>query len=129
MPIYVGTDANDRLTGSNGSDSIAGLDGDDTIDDGGPGAPDELVGGRGNDIYTVRNPGHTIVEYADEGFDEVRAIGYPPTSRYSLIPEQAHSVASGMRGTTVSSAEQVPILSSGLTDATISLLGQALQTR
>lgn len=72
MPIYVGTDANDRLTGSNGSDSIAGLDGDDTIDDGGAGAADELVGGRGNDIYVVRNPGHTIVELPGEGFDEVR---------------------------------------------------------
>jgi serralysin len=43
--------------------------------DGGTGAPNALQGGLGDDFYTVRSVGDSIIEFANEGFDQVRAIG------------------------------------------------------
>ena len=79
---------NDTLSGNNGTDIIYGNDGDDTIDGGdsndvlaggagndiiagGLGA-NEIYGGTGDDIYLISNTNDTIVEYANEGTDEVR---------------------------------------------------------
>ncbi len=72
MPLFLGTSADDSLTGSTASDVIAGYDGNDTIDDGGGPGADELFGGRGDDTYIVRLIGSTIVEFLDEGTDTVR---------------------------------------------------------
>jgi Ca2+-binding RTX toxin-like protein len=70
MPTFVGTNRDDLLIGTAFDDVIAGLDGNDLIDDGGSGA-DELIGGRGNDAYFVRDSRGSVVEYAGEGYDVV----------------------------------------------------------
>ena len=70
MPTFIGTNEDDPMVGTAFDDVIAGLDGNDLIDDGGSGA-DELIGGRGNDSYFVRDSRGSVVEYADEGYDIV----------------------------------------------------------
>jgi serralysin len=45
--------------------------------DGGTGTPNQLQGGLGDDYYTVRVVGDSIVEFADQGFDQVRAVSLP----------------------------------------------------
>ena len=65
------------LTGGAVADSLEGFDGNDVLD-GGLGA-DRLIGGLGDDIYYATT-GDTILEYADEGHDTVRA----ETSVYTL---------------------------------------------
>jgi Ca2+-binding RTX toxin-like protein len=70
MPTFIGTNNADLLVGTAFDDVISGLDGGDLIDDGGSGA-DELIGGRGNDSFFVRDSRGSVVEFADEGYDVV----------------------------------------------------------
>lgn len=83
-----GNGANNTLTGGNGNDILIDTDGDDILD-GGAGANvlaggagndvltvsaggNEIYGGTGNDIFNVVSRGDTIIEYLNEGIDEVR---------------------------------------------------------
>ncbi len=79
---------NDTVNGSSGADALAAFDGDDTLNGGG--GADELSGGLGNDtidggtgndlmagglgddIYVVSQAGDAVIEFAGEGWDEVR---------------------------------------------------------
>jgi len=80
ISIITGTSGADALAGDASKTSlIYGLDGNDTLVSG-PFA-DTLVGGPGDDIYAVNNPGDTLVEEAGEGWDTVNsAVSYvlPP---------------------------------------------------
>src|SRR5438552_2671873 len=69
--VINGTDGNDSLVGTAGNDTINGFGGNDTID-GGAGA-DSMVGGTGDDLYFVDNTGDQVVEFENEGIDEVRS--------------------------------------------------------
>jgi len=57
------------ITTGGGGDYLVG--GGDDILDGGAGR-DQMEGGTGDDVYIVDNPGDTVVEKPDEGFDTVR---------------------------------------------------------
>ncbi len=67
----IGGAAADVLNGAGGTDYLIGGLGDDTLD-GGTGMTNTLQGGLGNDIYIVSVAGDSVIEFADEGFDEVR---------------------------------------------------------
>ena len=67
---YTGGSANDTINGFGGNDTLAGGGGSDRID-GGTGT-DTMYGGTGNDIFTVDNVGDVVIEYADEGRDQVK---------------------------------------------------------
>lgn len=66
--VMAGGNANDMLFGMDGMDWLVGGGGHDTLD-GGAGK-DEMHGGAGNDRY-LEDGGDTIIEFANEGFDEV----------------------------------------------------------
>lgn len=66
----IGDDANNHIDGGAGADYLIGGAGDDWLD-GGPGAPNALQGRLGNDVYIV-HAGDTVIEFADQGIDEVR---------------------------------------------------------
>ncbi|HEX8574638.1 MAG TPA: calcium-binding protein [Allosphingosinicella sp.] len=67
---YTGGSANDTINGFGGNDTLSGGGGADRID-GGTGT-DTMAGGTGNDIFTVDNVGDIVIEYADEGRDQVK---------------------------------------------------------
>jgi Ca2+-binding RTX toxin-like protein len=72
----LGGTGNDYLDGGLGADTLAGGDGNDTLL-GGAGVANELVGGKGNDVYIVSVTGDTVFEVAGEGTDTVRtALGF-----------------------------------------------------
>ena len=68
---------NDTLLGGEGDDLLAGGDGDfvgnDLYDEVDLLVSDSLVGGTGNDTYLVDSAGDEVVEYANEGIDEIRS--------------------------------------------------------
>jgi Ca2+-binding RTX toxin-like protein len=64
-----GGPGHDYITGGLGNDRLNGGAGDDVLDGGG--GTDSLRGGLGNDLYIVDQPGTTIFEAADAGFDRV----------------------------------------------------------
>jgi Ca2+-binding RTX toxin-like protein len=68
--FLLGTAGNDTLVGGNGSDVLAGLGGDDFLS-GGAGAPNQLIGGQGNDTYYVQSAGDSLIEQPNEGTDVV----------------------------------------------------------
>jgi Ca2+-binding RTX toxin-like protein len=61
------------LTGNSFAQTIRGNAGDNILSDGGTGAADTLIGGKGNDFYQVYNSGDTVVELDGEGDDRVSA--------------------------------------------------------
>lgn len=67
----IGGAAADTLFGEDGADYLIGADGDDQLD-GGLGQTNTLQGGLGNDTYIINIAGDSIIEFADEGYDEVR---------------------------------------------------------
>ncbi len=64
-----GNHANNQLYGEQGNDLLIAGAGNDTLD-GGSGA-DRLLGGTGDDIYHIDNINDNIVEYNNEGLDQV----------------------------------------------------------
>ena len=67
--VLVGNTEDNFLYGLDGSDYLVGLDGDDELW-GGAGAPNQLQGGLGDDLYYV-DANDTLIEFEDEGFDTV----------------------------------------------------------
>jgi len=85
--VLIGNDAgselkgeagDDVLTGGSTTDYLYGGDGNDLLD-GGSG-DDTFAGGAGNDTYIVDSTFDYILEYAGEGFDQVRSLA----SNYAL---------------------------------------------
>jgi Ca2+-binding RTX toxin-like protein len=79
MAVIIGTPNDDILTGSTAADYIIGLDGNDILT-GGAGAANQLQGGRGRDVYISTAVGDSVIEFADEGIDQVRTT----VGRYQL---------------------------------------------
>ncbi|MCM8735785.1 hypothetical protein M5E06_16710 [Azospirillum sp. A1-3] len=71
--LLYGEGGNDTLDGGNGSDTMDGGSGDDVLYAGDDAAPDRLAGALGNDTFWVNGPEDTVVEYANQGIDTVRA--------------------------------------------------------
>lgn len=69
--VGIGNDADNLLIGNVGDNVLIGNGGNDTLN-GGMGA-DIMKGGTGDDTYIVDNAGDVVVEYANEGYDTVRA--------------------------------------------------------
>ncbi len=77
--LYGGA-GDDHLFGEAGDDFLYGGAGDDYLDggagndwlDGGAGV-DRMYGGMGDDTYVVRNSNDKVIEYANHGYDTVRA--------------------------------------------------------
>lgn len=65
-----GNGLDNRIIGNTGNNVIIGLDGNDHLD-GGTAGLDTLIGGTGNDFYSINHVGTTIVEKAGEGTDSV----------------------------------------------------------
>ncbi len=59
------------MTGNSASNTLIGLDGADRLD--GKGGADTMIGGKGNEIYYVDDPGDRVIELANEGIDLVRS--------------------------------------------------------
>jgi Ca2+-binding RTX toxin-like protein len=71
-----GTAGDDRLSAAKVGDSrVSGGDGDDSISGGAAGSQGkhELVGGNGDDTYTIRSANDTVIEKAGQGYDLVAA--------------------------------------------------------
>ena len=68
--VITGNNGDNKLFGLGGNDTLIGSGGSDTLD-GGTGN-DKMVGGEDGDIYIVDSAKDTIVENANEGFDQVR---------------------------------------------------------
>jgi len=59
------------MTGNGAANTLTGLDGADRLD--GRGGADTMIGGKGNEIYYVDDPGDEVIELANEGIDLVRS--------------------------------------------------------
>jgi len=68
--LLVGDGGVNVLTGGLGSDTLIGLAGNDILI-GGAGAPNQMQGGLGDDLYVV-SANDTLVEFAGEGIDTVQ---------------------------------------------------------
>lgn len=87
--ILVGTDGadalrgasrNDQLFGGGGNDTLRGMRGDDLLD-GGTGA-DIMIGGLGDDRYVVDDADDVVIEFFNQGYDQVSSsINY-------VLPDQ-----------------------------------------
>ena len=84
MADIIGTDGNDTLTGTIGSDQITGLGGNDTLD--GDIGADDMAGGTGDDSYYVDNVGDVVSEAANAGTDSVYShISYTLTANVEKL--------------------------------------------
>lgn len=68
--LLIGDVVDNVLTGGLGSDTLIGEGGNDTLV-GGAGAPNQMQGGIGDDIYIV-DANDTVVEFLNQGTDEIR---------------------------------------------------------
>lgn len=66
-----GLGGDDDLKGGGGHDTLDGGEGNDTLDGGG--GVDLAYGGMGDDVFVIATSGDIALEYADEGYDVVRA--------------------------------------------------------
>lgn len=68
----IGTDFNDVLISDDAVNTLTGGAGGDRLD--GRGGDDVMIGGAGNDIYTVTDTGDAIIELVGEGTDRINAF-------------------------------------------------------
>ncbi len=68
----IGGPGNDRLTGGGGADTLIGFGGNDLLI-GGSGGGNTMQGGTGDDVYDVFSAADSIVEFAGEGSDTIKA--------------------------------------------------------
>lgn len=66
-----GNDLANSITGNSGSNHLEGGAGNDFLN--GDLGADTLIGGTGNDTYVVDNVGDIVIEYVNEGTDQVNA--------------------------------------------------------
>jgi Ca2+-binding RTX toxin-like protein len=78
--VLIGGSGDDTLYGGDGRDSLVGGPGSDRLI-GGSDVANELLGGNGDDLFIVTNPGDTIVEQAGEGTDTVETA----LASYALV--------------------------------------------
>ena len=71
--VLLGGEFADQLTGRTQGDTLVGYGGNDILI-GGPGAPNTLQGGLGDDTYLVELSGDTVYELPGEGNDTVRSL-------------------------------------------------------
>lgn len=76
--VIIGDTIDNYLYGGSGRDVLIGGEGDDLLE-GGNGAPNQLQGGLGDDMYYVE-ANDTLVEFEDEGYDSVATT----LNRYTL---------------------------------------------
>src|SRR5262245_4193498 len=77
--VIVGNDSPNILNGDGGSDTIAGGGSNDIID--GDANADTMLGGQGDDIFIVDDFNDVVLEYANEGFDQVQtSVSYALTA-------------------------------------------------
>lgn len=69
-----GNDLGNTLIGNAGEDILRGLNGADALDGGLDGAQDLLLGGTGDDTYTVNEVEDIVIELAGQGIDTVQAF-------------------------------------------------------
>ncbi len=69
--VLFGDGGNDALYGEGSADVLYGGNGNDLLDGGA--SFDLMIGGHGNDTYVVDNSFDVIVEFADEGIDNVKS--------------------------------------------------------
>lgn len=108
-----GSAGNDSLYGDDGNDFIQGLQGSDYID-GGSGN-DTLRGGTGNDYYII-NPGDTVTEDANGGYDTAKVWA---KGGYSLAANVEAGVAWG---------DQIKLLQGNALDNTLTASGYSGMT-
>jgi len=65
-----GNETDNRIIGNAGNNTISGLGGNDQLD-GGTDGTDILIGGTGDDLYSVNRPDTTIVEASAAGSDSI----------------------------------------------------------
>jgi Ca2+-binding RTX toxin-like protein len=89
IPVIHGTEAADNLKGTDRGEVIYGYENDNWID-GGKGA-DQMIGGLGNDYYTVDDKGDKVIEKAGEatGTPSIR----PSTTRFPTMSRSCGSPA------------------------------------
>ena len=66
-----GNQFSNTMTGNSAANTLTGLGGADRLD--GKGGADTMIGGKGNEIYYVDDPGDVVLELANEGIDLVRS--------------------------------------------------------
>jgi len=69
--IMTGDSLIDHMNGGDGTDTLNGAGNDDILD-GGAGA-DTMRGGQGNDLFKVDNVDDMVIEFLDDGIDQVEA--------------------------------------------------------
>ncbi len=72
--IFIGNALNNNILGGTGSDLLIGLEGDDQLSDGAfftGNNPDTMIGGPGNDTYSVHAIGASTIELPGEGVDTI----------------------------------------------------------
>lgn len=90
--ILFGRDGNDAIDGGGGDDILIGEGGNDTLT-GGTGL-NTLQGGIGDDIYIIANGGDSVIEFGNEGTDEVRTA----LAVYTLASNVENLLATGSEG-------------------------------
>lgn len=90
-----GTSGNDNLTGNSDANYLYGFDGNDVLN--GLAGQDYLYGNTGDDTYYVDNGGDYVIEYPNQGFDQVfTSVSYTiPGSVERLVALEGFAIGLG----------------------------------